>query len=521
MKFVSYENLKAFYAKMKSSFVNTSSAQTVGGVKTFSSQIANTVASGTAPLKVTSNTLVSNLNADMVDGWDLEGQEGKCLVKTGYVRSTAADAESRWGMLASAEGLRTWARLESFLSIGSGFSEYGVIVIDISANATKITSAKLWLISGNLTTARFRLYWNATSRSIYLMVDSNGQWGFYNAHEQFTADYQTGLKSDVLTLYQKSNVTEDELDAVADLPYVELVNKSDVVWENITSTPTTLSGYGCTDGVNAIATSGSGNVVTAASVSGHTLTLTKGATALTTLTKGTTSGSGNAVTDISVSGGTVTLTKGSTFLTSHQSLDNCVQSVTGSKSGDVVTDISKSGSALTVTKGYAIQHPAALLSGSCFTATTLASSSCEKVTKVVMRTADSSIWWGLNHGALLVANMYGINSGQMCVLNTAKTAVMLSVIKYDSTKFWLYDHSVGKMVRLGTSGVLEYGDIAGTSVYHLWTLVADTSTNANGVQIKSCAGSYYLALTSSGVSVKTSAASPAWNIDVLTAVTGE
>lgn len=52
-------------------------------------------------------------------------------------------------------------------------------------------------------------------------------------------------------------------------------------WSKITSDkPTTLAGYGITDGVNAVSVSGSGNAVTSASVSGHTLTLTKGATYL-------------------------------------------------------------------------------------------------------------------------------------------------------------------------------------------------------------------------------------------------
>lgn len=45
---------------------------------------------------------------------------------------------------------------------------------------------------------------------------------------------------------------------------------------SLTSKPTSLSGYGITDGVNAVSATGSGNAVTAASVSGHTLTLTKG-----------------------------------------------------------------------------------------------------------------------------------------------------------------------------------------------------------------------------------------------------
>jgi hypothetical protein len=47
---------------------------------------------------------------------------------------------------------------------------------------------------------------------------------------------------------------------------------------SLTSKPTSLSGYGITDGVNAVSVTGSGNAVTAASVSGHTLTLTKGST---------------------------------------------------------------------------------------------------------------------------------------------------------------------------------------------------------------------------------------------------
>lgn len=41
---------------------------------------------------------------------------------------------------------------------------------------------------------------------------------------------------------------------------------------------TTLAGYGITDGINAVSVTGTGNAVTAASISGHTLTLAKGST---------------------------------------------------------------------------------------------------------------------------------------------------------------------------------------------------------------------------------------------------
>lgn len=46
----------------------------------------------------------------------------------------------------------------------------------------------------------------------------------------------------------------------------------------VTSKPSTLSGYGITDGVNSVSFAGSGNAITSASISGHKLTLTKGNT---------------------------------------------------------------------------------------------------------------------------------------------------------------------------------------------------------------------------------------------------
>lgn len=52
-------------------------------------------------------------------------------------------------------------------------------------------------------------------------------------------------------------------------------------WSNITSgKPTTLAGYGITDGVNSVSVTGTGNAITSASISGHSLTLTKGSTFL-------------------------------------------------------------------------------------------------------------------------------------------------------------------------------------------------------------------------------------------------
>lgn len=49
-------------------YVTLDTEQTINGSKTFTTPIISTVASGTAPFRVTSNTLVSNLNADLLDG---------------------------------------------------------------------------------------------------------------------------------------------------------------------------------------------------------------------------------------------------------------------------------------------------------------------------------------------------------------------------------------------------------------------------------------------------------------------
>lgn len=49
-------------------YVTLGTEQTINGSKTFTTPIISTVASGTAPLVVASNTLVSNLNADLLDG---------------------------------------------------------------------------------------------------------------------------------------------------------------------------------------------------------------------------------------------------------------------------------------------------------------------------------------------------------------------------------------------------------------------------------------------------------------------
>ena len=57
-----------FSTYIGSEFVALTGNQTIAGVKTFSSQLVSTIATGTAPFSVASTTKVTNLNADLLDG---------------------------------------------------------------------------------------------------------------------------------------------------------------------------------------------------------------------------------------------------------------------------------------------------------------------------------------------------------------------------------------------------------------------------------------------------------------------
>ena len=76
-------------------------AQTIAGIKTFTAQLASTVATGTAPFSVLSTTKVTNLNADLLDGLSSADFQAT-LSGTGIVKSTAGtisyltDNSSNW-----------------------------------------------------------------------------------------------------------------------------------------------------------------------------------------------------------------------------------------------------------------------------------------------------------------------------------------------------------------------------------------------------------------------------------------
>lgn len=123
-----------------------------------------------------------------------------------------------------------------------------------------------------------RPYYNSggptTYGNILEVVSGNsggGQLGMAWSVSQTKTD---GTDTNVGKLYYRSKRDNKEGWTV----WKRLAFAEELAWGNISGKPTSLSGYGITDGVNAVSVTGSGNAVTAASVSGHTLTLTKGST---------------------------------------------------------------------------------------------------------------------------------------------------------------------------------------------------------------------------------------------------
>lgn len=113
--------------------------------------------------------------------------------------------------------------------------------------------------------------------SAYGTYTSSSSGGSLNGSVKAYADairLTTENLSEVASAYSVAKLKSliDEIDGSA---------LTEVDWSIIKNKPTTLAGYNITDGINSVSVNGSGNAVTSASISNHSLTLTKGATFLT------------------------------------------------------------------------------------------------------------------------------------------------------------------------------------------------------------------------------------------------
>lgn len=160
-------------------YVTLATNQTVSGIKTFSTQQKFTVATGTSPFTVSSTTVVSNLNADMLDGWHLN-----YIIKDGYVTSATSGLSSYWRKVWDITLNNQYNDVDINLLVHSAYDQqWGIISFKLRQNGTgtaKNISAVLAEVVGNIPLDRFRLYYNNSSGLCQLWCNPNGQYKVYN-----------------------------------------------------------------------------------------------------------------------------------------------------------------------------------------------------------------------------------------------------------------------------------------------------------------------------------------------------
>ena len=155
-------------------WVTISTNQNITGQKTFTQQLKSTVATGLSPLIVSSNTLVNNLNADLLDGY----HQSSFLRADGvnqYVTLSGGDGNNE-GYRLVFEGTVTggWSINSMTLLVNSRHAGTGMISIVFHTTNEESTSYvgslnyygstialgnTMWRLFYNTTTKKVRLFW--------------------------------------------------------------------------------------------------------------------------------------------------------------------------------------------------------------------------------------------------------------------------------------------------------------------------------------------------------------------------
>lgn len=191
-------------------YVTLATNQTVSGIKTFSTQQKFTVATGTSPFTVSSTTVVSNLNADMLDGWHLN-----YILKDGYVTSATSGLSSYWRKVWDITLNNQYNDVDINLLVHSAYnSQWGIISFKLRQNGTgtaKNISAYLAEVVGNIPLDRFRLYYNNSSGLCQLWCNPSGQHNVYN-YRVLAKTWRTGTEAATLgTFYTGDTSTAQSL----------------------------------------------------------------------------------------------------------------------------------------------------------------------------------------------------------------------------------------------------------------------------------------------------------------------
>ena len=216
-------------------YVTLATNQTVSGIKTFSTQQKFTVATGTSPFTVSSTTVVSNLNADMLDGWHLN-----YILKDGYVTSGTAGLSSYWRKVWDITLNNQYNDVDINLLVHSAFNQqWGIISFRLRQNGTgtaKNISAYLAEVVGNIPTDRFRLYYNNSSGLCQLWCNPSSQYSVYN-YRVLAKTWRIGTEATTLgTFYTGNTTTAQSLpsDSYVSMTGITIVNTAAKVANTLT-----------------------------------------------------------------------------------------------------------------------------------------------------------------------------------------------------------------------------------------------------------------------------------------------
>lgn len=216
-------------------YVTLATNQTVSGIKTFSTQQKFTVATGTSPFTVSSTTVVSNLNADMLDGWHLN-----YILKDGYVTSATSGLSSYWRKVWDITLNNQYNDVDINLLVHSAYNQqWGIISFKLRQKGTgtaKNISAYLAEVVGNIPLDRFRLYYNNSSGLCQLWCNPSGQYNVYN-YRVLAKTWRTGTEAATLgTFYTGNTSTAQSLpsDSYVSMTGITIVNTTAKVANTLT-----------------------------------------------------------------------------------------------------------------------------------------------------------------------------------------------------------------------------------------------------------------------------------------------
>lgn len=216
-------------------YVTLATNQTVSGIKTFSTQQKFTVATGTSPFTVSSTTVVSNLNADMLDGWHLN-----YILKDGFVTSATSGLSSYWRKVWDITLNNQYNDVDINLLVHSAYNQqWGIISFKLRQDGTgtaKNISAYLAEVVGNIPLDRFRLYYNNSSGLCQLWCNPSGQYNVYN-YRVLAKTWRIGTEVATLgTFYTGDTSTAQSLpsDSYVSMAGITIVNTAAKVANTLT-----------------------------------------------------------------------------------------------------------------------------------------------------------------------------------------------------------------------------------------------------------------------------------------------